>query len=245
MNYYAMLCDPPHDISVRLVAKVLGDAIRETMLLSRDAMIGTDRHDADYYLGVQLNSESRESREEFLAAKNCMYVADCMDFDGVRWSLFATLQTHHTQFSGDETMTTTIKTQWQPRRIPIAPDVCSVTDYWCGVLDAADQSAWYPRHWVQAQCEVHPDGRITHSVVGPVIDEQGRVVEWFPRANLMSRPAVSDREYRERLARIDSEGARLPGGGRPALLDQWDEQRLSTAEYRAARLRELQSRFNG
>lgn len=91
MNYYAMLCDPPHDISVRLVAKVLGDAIRETMLLSRDAMIGTDRHDADYYLGVQLNSESRESREEFLAAKNCMYVADCMDFDGVRWSLFANL----------------------------------------------------------------------------------------------------------------------------------------------------------
>ena len=142
-------------------------------------------------------------------------------------------------------MTTKIKTQWQPRRIPIAPDVCGVTDYWCGVTDAADQSEWYPRHWVRAQCEVHPNGRITHAVAGPVIDEKGRVVGWFPRVNLMSRPATSDSRYREGLSRIDSEGARLPGGGRPALLDQWDESRPSTAEYHADRLRELQSRFNG
>lgn len=141
-------------------------------------------------------------------------------------------------------MTTTQKTQWTARGIPQAPDVCGVVDYWCGVIDASDPTEWYAKHWVMTRCTVHPNGAITHRVVGPVVNFAGRVVEWFPRVGLLARLRLTDREYREQLARVDLKSSLRPRKGRPTLLDQWDEARPSTAEYHAGRLRELQSRFN-
>lgn len=138
---------------------------------------------------------------------------------------------------------TTTTAQWTARGIPIAPDQCGVTDYWCGVIDTADPTAWRRSHWVMARCTVHSDGKITHRVIGPIIDVAGRVVEWFPRVGLLDRIQLTDREYVAQIARVDLKGVRLPGGGKPALIEQWDAARPSTAEYRQERLREFRERF--
>lgn len=89
MPYYALLTDPPYDISVRLAARDLSAAIREVKFLNREAMVGTDRRDVGYYLGVNLDDATRDERDTALAQENCSYVGDVVDMDDVRWSIFA------------------------------------------------------------------------------------------------------------------------------------------------------------
>lgn len=89
MTYYAILASGPHDVSVRLAARGLAEAIREAGLLNREAMIGTKRHDADYYLGINLGDTPVDQRESSMAKAGAFPAGDVLDFDGIQWSLFA------------------------------------------------------------------------------------------------------------------------------------------------------------
>lgn len=89
-TYYAILISGPHDVSVRLSATQLQDAIDEVARLNAKAMIGTNRRDADYYLGVSLGDTPVEQREAAMVKAGAFPVGDVIGMDDERWSLFAT-----------------------------------------------------------------------------------------------------------------------------------------------------------
>ena len=87
--YYAILARGPHDVSVRLSAARLTDAIDEVARLNADAMIGTDRRDLEYYAGVGLASVPVDQRETALAGVGLYLIGDVIARDDATWSLFS------------------------------------------------------------------------------------------------------------------------------------------------------------
>lgn len=87
--YYAVLISEPRDVSVRLAARGLAEAIREAGLLNREAMIGTKRHDADYYLGINLGDTPVDQRESSMAKAGAFPAGDVIAGDDAMWRIFS------------------------------------------------------------------------------------------------------------------------------------------------------------
>ena len=88
-TYYAILVNGPHDVSVRLAATRLPDAIDEVARLNAEAMVGTERRDLAYYAGVDLERVPVAQRETALAGAGLFSAGDVIAGDDATWSIFS------------------------------------------------------------------------------------------------------------------------------------------------------------